>query len=44
MNVTITIKHQNGETRLDYKTPVRLSQALADAGLTQPHPCGGYGT
>ncbi|MBE6660702.1 MAG: DUF4445 domain-containing protein [Ruminococcaceae bacterium] len=44
MKITVTIQHQNGETRLDYTTPVRLAQALADAGLTQPHPCGGHGT
>ena len=34
MKITVTIQHQNGETRLDYTTPVRLAQALADAGLT----------
>jgi uncharacterized 2Fe-2S/4Fe-4S cluster protein (DUF4445 family) len=43
MKLTATICHDTEQTRLEYTGEVRLSQILADAGLTQPHPCGGHG-
>ena len=43
MKLTATVYHDQNKTRLDYTGEVRLSQILSDAGLTQPHPCGGHG-
>lgn len=43
MSFTITIHHSEGITSLTYAEPTRLSQALIDAGLSHPHPCGGRG-
>lgn len=43
MKLTATVYHDQSHIRLAYMGEVRLSQILADAGLTHPHPCGGHG-
>lgn len=43
MKLTATVYHDQTKSSLKYTGTVRLSQILADAGLTQPHPCGGHG-
>ena len=43
MKLIATVYHDQSNIRLTYTGEVRLSDILADAGLTQPHPCGGIG-
>lgn len=43
MSFTIEIHSGEGVTRMTYQQPVLLSQALTDARLIHPHPCGGRG-
>jgi uncharacterized 2Fe-2S/4Fe-4S cluster protein (DUF4445 family) len=43
MKLIATVHSDKGNDSLAYTGEVRLSRILADAGLTQPHPCGGHG-
>ncbi len=43
MSFTIEIHSGESVKCLTYQAPVLLSQALIDAGLSHPHPCGGRG-
>ena len=43
MKLTATVYHDQSNTQFVYTDKVLLSHILADAGLTQSHPCGGVG-